>query len=257
MSIETVVRQAWSALAIAVLATLPALADPAKLAVGDAFPTVEADSVSGTHVVLRSDGHGAPFVAIFGFSQKAGEASAQWSHALYKALPPGVEIYAVADLSHVPGLFRGFAVSGIRKEAAPTRPEHRDHVLLLTRANPWSHIVPSGSDDDAVIVAVDKSGLVIDIERRAFSDAAAGDIAKAVTQSAVHEFDRSPHRQVDFPTSAARFGLTACALRNAVGTACIAALAARSVAGSFSEARTAVTVCMSAPKMIPVTRPGS
>jgi len=180
MRITTLVRQPWCALAIAVLATLPALGDPAKLAAGQAFPPVEAESTSGTHVVLPADAHGGPFVAIFGFSQKAGEASAKWSHALYGSLPSGVAIYAVADLSHVPGLFRGFAISGIRREASPAQPEHRDHVLILTHANVWSQIVPSGSDDDAVIVAVDKTGVITDIERRAFSSAAASEFAKSI-----------------------------------------------------------------------------
>jgi hypothetical protein len=61
-------------------------------------------------------------------------------------------------------------------------------VLLLTHANDWSHIVPNGSDDDAVIVAVDRTGTVADIERRAFSDAAAADVAKALARAAL----RSP-----------------------------------------------------------------
>jgi hypothetical protein len=164
------------------LVTATALADPAKLTAGSAFPPVEADSVAGTHVVLPDDCRGTAFVAIFAFSQKAGDAAAQWSHALYKALPLDVAVYAVADLSHVPGLFRGFAVSGIRHDASPTQPEHRDHVLLLTRRNNWSQIVPSGSDDDAVIVAVDRAGIVTDIERRAFTEAAAADLAKAIAK---------------------------------------------------------------------------
>jgi len=91
-----------------------------------------------------------------------------------------IAIYAVADLTKVPGLFRGFAVSGIRHDASPTQPEHRDRVLLLTHRNVWSQVVPSGSDDDAVIVAADRNGIVTDIERRAFSDTAAADIAKTI-----------------------------------------------------------------------------
>jgi hypothetical protein len=173
-------RYASAALAVALLVTLPAIADPAKLATGDVFPPIEADSVVGTPVALPGAHRGAPFVAIFSFSQKAGEASAQWSHALYKAVPPAVAIYAVADLSRVPGLFRGFAISGIRHEASPAQPEHRDHVLLLTHRNVWSQIVPSGSDDDAVVIAVDQTGTVTGIERRAFNAAAAIDVAKTL-----------------------------------------------------------------------------
>ena len=173
-------RSASAALAIGMLAIAPAIANPTKLAAGEAFPPQEADSVAGTHVALPGDRRGTPFVAIFGFSRKSGDAEAQWSHALYKALTPDVAIYAVADLSRVPGLFRGLAISGIRHEASPSQPQHRDHVLLLTRGNVWSQIVPSGSDDDAVIVAVDKSGTVSDIERRPFSDAAALDVAKTL-----------------------------------------------------------------------------
>jgi hypothetical protein len=180
MRVRSSASSAWSVLAAVTLATLPALADPAKLVTGDAFPPVDAESVAGTHVVLPANRQGQPFVAIFGFSEKAGEASAKWSHALYKALPPRVAIYAVADLSRVPGVFRGFAISGIRKEAAPTQAEHHDHVLLLTRGNDWSRIVPGGSDGDAVIVAVDQTGTIVDIERRAFSAVAADDIAKAI-----------------------------------------------------------------------------
>jgi hypothetical protein len=171
---------AGATLVAALLVMFPALAEHAKLAAGDAFPALQADSVAGAPVALPGDRRGAPFVAIFGFSRKAGEASAQWSHALYKAVPPAVAIYAVADLSSVPGLFRGFAISGIRHEASPAQPEHRDHVLLLTHPNVWSQIVPSGSDDDAVIVAVDSMGTVTDIERRAYSDSAATEVAKTI-----------------------------------------------------------------------------
>jgi hypothetical protein len=181
MRVRWFARYASAVLIVALLAGGTATADPVQLAAGDAFPALEADSVAGTHVALPADRRGAAFVAIFGFSQKAGEAAAQWSHALYKALPPDVAVYAVADLSRVPGLFRGFAVSGIRREASPAQPEHRDHVLLLTRGNVWSQIVPSGSADDAVIVAVDQSGTVTDIERRAFTGAAAIEIAKKIT----------------------------------------------------------------------------
>jgi hypothetical protein len=180
MRMRSLAHHLWLLLVVAALATLPAFADAPKLAVGDAFATVDADSVAGGHVVLPADRHGAPFVAIFAFSQKAGEVSAKWSHALYHALPSSIAIYAVADLSHVPGLFRGFAFSGIRKETAPMEPHYREHVLLLTRGNVWSSIVPSGSDDDAVIVAVDSNGTITDIERRAFDDAAADDVAKRI-----------------------------------------------------------------------------
>jgi len=173
-------RCAGASLAVATLVTLAAFADPAKLAMGDPFPPVEADSVAGTHVALPGDRQGAAFVAIFAFSQKAGDAAAHWSHALYKTLPSDVAIFAVADLSHVPGLFRGFAVSGIRQEASPAQPEHGGHMLLLTHRNDWSQIVPSGSDDDAVIVAVDRTGTVTDIERRAFSDDAAIEVEKTI-----------------------------------------------------------------------------
>ena len=178
--VKTFALAAWCVFALATLGTRPALSAPAKLATGDVFPLVDADSISGTHVELPADTHGAPFVAIFGLSPKAGEASAKWSQALYNALPAGFPIYAIADLSRVPGLFRGFAISAIRKEAAPAKPEYRDHLLLLTRANGWSSIVPSGSNDDAVVVTVDKSGMVTAIERRAFSDGAAAEIAKTV-----------------------------------------------------------------------------
>jgi hypothetical protein len=181
MDLRNRARYASVSLAIALLVTGSTIAAPAKLAPGDAFTPLEADSVTGTHVSLPDDRHGAPFVAIFAFSQKAGDAAEQWSHALYHALPHDVAMYAVADLSRVPGLFRGLAISGIRHDASPGIPEHRDHVLLLTRANVWSQIVPSGSDDDAVIVAVDKTGTVTDIERRAFSDAAAIEVEQTLT----------------------------------------------------------------------------
>jgi hypothetical protein len=164
---------------VAMLFTRPALADPAKLAPGAAFPTLEGDSVGGTHVTLPSDRRGAPFVVIFGFSQKGGDASTQWGEAIDKTFP-NVALYAVADLSRVPGLFRGFVVSAIRHEMSSASPEEREHLLLLTHGNVWSQIVPSGSDDDAVIVAVDKTGTVADIERRPYTSDAAAQVTKAL-----------------------------------------------------------------------------
>ncbi len=53
-------------------------------------------------------------------------------------------------------------------------------MLLLTGKNDWSQIVPSGSNDDAVIVEADGDGKVTMIVRRAYSDEAASDLAKAV-----------------------------------------------------------------------------
>jgi hypothetical protein len=173
-------RFASASLAIALVTSIPVLADPARLAAGDEFPSVEADSIAGTHIALPDDRRGAPFVAIFAFSRKAGDAEAKWSNALYKTLATNIAIYAVADISSVPGLFRGLVISGIRHNASLAQSEHRDRVLLLTHSSPWPQIVPSGSDDDAVIIAVDRSGTVTYIERRPFSDTAAMEVAKII-----------------------------------------------------------------------------
>ncbi len=149
------------------------LADPAKIAAGDAFPLVDAQSLTGTAVHLPADRQGRPFVAIFGFSRGSGDHIAQWSHTLHATLPSPVAVYGIADLSHVPGLFRGFAVSGIRKQASAEHPEHDQFVLLLTKANSWQDLVPAGAADDAVVVAVDAKGTVLEIERVPYSEVAA------------------------------------------------------------------------------------
>ena len=42
-------------------------------------------------------------------------------------------------------------------------------------------LISAAFQDDAVIIAVDQTGTVTDIERRSFSDAAAIDVAKTLT----------------------------------------------------------------------------
>jgi hypothetical protein len=164
----------------AIVTAASATAEPAKLTIGSPFPVLDADTLAGPRATLPADRHGAAFVAIFGFSRNAGEAAAKWSHALHTALPATIAVYAVADLSHVPGIVRGFAVAGIRNEASPVQPEHRDHVLLLTRANAWGQIVPPGAADDAVIVAVDDAGTVVDVERLAYDETSAAALARRI-----------------------------------------------------------------------------
>ncbi len=162
-----------------------AIADaPPHLAAGDAFPLVDAQSLTGKVVRLPDDRKGRPFVAIFGFSRGSGDRIAQWSHTLHEKLAPSIAIYAVADLSHVPGLFRGFATGGIRKQASPLHPEHDQFVLIMTKSNPWQDIVPNGGGDDATIVAVDANGSVLDIERRPYTDADAARVAELVNRNA-------------------------------------------------------------------------
>jgi hypothetical protein len=155
-----------------------ALADPAKLAVGDAFPALDGASPSGVRLTLPGERAGTPFVMLYANSQKGGDAIALWSHALYKALPASVAIVAVADLSGVPGLFRGFAINGIRKSAPPTQPQHRDQILIVTARNPMGGLVPPGNGDEAVIIAVDAANHIVDVERRTYNDASVDDVVK-------------------------------------------------------------------------------
>jgi hypothetical protein len=151
-------------------------ADTAKLAVGDAFPEIVGSSPAGERIELPGVRAGQPFVVLYANSQKGGDAIALWSHALFKALPATIAVFAIADLSGVPGLFRGFAIKGIRTSVPLTQPQHRDRILVVTARNPMGGLVPAGNGDDAVIIAVDGTGHVFDVERRAYNDAAIDDV---------------------------------------------------------------------------------
>jgi hypothetical protein len=161
----------------------PTFADTAKLVAGDKLPVVDAQSLTGSAVRLPEDQKGRPFVAIFGFSRGSGDRIAQWSHTLHAVLPASIDVYAIADLSHVPGLFRGFAIRGIRKQASPIQPEHDRDVLLLIKSNQWQDLVPAGGEDDGVVVATDAAGTILAIERVPYSEAEARNIATIFERS--------------------------------------------------------------------------
>ena len=122
------------------------------LQVGDAFPHVNAKSLSGGMLVVP-DGHRA--VVILGFTQAAGKDSSSWSARIARDFP-AVPVDNLIVLDKVPGLMRGMITSGIRHGMTGERQAHS--AALGSEGAAWREWAAGEDLSHAVVFAVDGTG---------------------------------------------------------------------------------------------------
>ena len=135
------------------------------------IPRIEGESLEGQKVVLPDCAAGKVAVLIFGFSKASKNPTSRWAKKISAdfGTDSGFELYQLPVLEDVPRLIRGMVISGMKKGV----PENmRDHfVPVLQGEAELKKAVNFGEPDDAYLVALDRTGRIVQQVHGAPNDA--------------------------------------------------------------------------------------
>jgi hypothetical protein len=147
-------RRAWVGIGTAVLLC------GAAMAVAQAMPQTAGETLSGHTVTLAQAVRGQRVVLVAGFSRAGGSGTGAWVKAV-KADPAlkGVEVWQVALLAGVPGIFRAAIRNGMKK-GMPEEQQSRFVVLAQDEAA-WRSYYGVTEDDVPYVMLLDAAGRVL------------------------------------------------------------------------------------------------
>lgn len=158
------------------LATLVLLAATASVT----LPSVTAQTLSGEEVVLPRDiGELAVFVT--GFTKVSRAQTEAWAHRLRddSRVSPKATIYEVSILDGVPGFLRGMIISQMKSGIAPQR--QKRFLIVTEGVDSWKRaLVASGSDDQAYLILVQRSGALVWRGHGAVNDSSYQDLIRVI-----------------------------------------------------------------------------
>ena len=144
------------------------------------LPRLEADSLSGTHVVLPRDAAGKPLILVLAFTKESEGDLKSWSRKLLDervADKAAIYVVVVADKTAF------FARKGVRKvvEGATvgSKEQQNSNVLITFNGAGWRELVPPGDKKTVGIVVSDGSGAIVYAKREPFNNANFADVQKA------------------------------------------------------------------------------
>lgn len=148
-------------IALLILIVLPlraAQSGSSPLRVGDLFPPVSGQTLTGRMLELPRQAEGKPAVLVFSFSRAAASDARSWNEALAKDSTGAgsVVAYAIIDLESSPRLFRGAAVAGIRT-SMPRAVQDRTIVLYKDEAL-WKERLAVGDASRAYVILLGPGG---------------------------------------------------------------------------------------------------
>lgn len=137
-----------------------AVPSEAPLSIGQRFPDIQGQTLSGRAVQLPLAVQGKPAVVIMGFSKEAGKPSLEWARRFVRDHNlSAVPIYQIPVLERAPRLIRPLIQSALRKEVEP--PLH-DFALLVYRGEQvWKQRVGFSEPGHSYIFVLDKDARVI------------------------------------------------------------------------------------------------
>ncbi len=172
-------RHFWRSLAVAVsLGTASfAWAAPANAAT---LPRLEADSLSGTHVVLPTDVAGKPLVLLLAFGKAAEGDVKAWSQQLLGPKAPqntAVYIVVVADGHAFAGRRR--ILKQVAAAAGDAKEQVNGNVLVTFTGKGWRDLVSSSDKTATGLVVCDPRGEIVYAKQVRFNATNLSDVLKA------------------------------------------------------------------------------
>lgn len=133
-----------------------AIAATPPLRVGDAFPTLTGQAVSGAAAEIPHAGTASARVLVFSFSKSGGFDARLWSERLNKDFGAFTEVSrsSVIMLESVPKLFRGLALSNIRSNVP--KPLWEKTILVFKDEVLWKSRLAFSTDSHCYVVVLDK-----------------------------------------------------------------------------------------------------
>jgi hypothetical protein len=158
------------------LATLVLLAATASAT----MPSVTVQTLSGENVVLPHDiGDAAVFVS--GFTKASRAQTEAWAHRLRDdaRVSPKATIFEVSILDGVPGFLRAMIISQMKSGIAP--PRQKRFLIVTENVDSWKRaLAANGTDDQAFVILVQRSGVIIWRSHGAFSESSFQDLTRAI-----------------------------------------------------------------------------
>ena len=158
------------------LATLVFLAATASATMS----SVTAQTLAGERVVLPRDIADAG-VLIAGFTKASRAQTDAWAHRLRDdaRVSPKATIYEVSILDGVPGFLRGMIISQMKSGIAPQR--QKRFLIVTESVDLWKRaLVASGSDDQAYVILVQRSGAIVWRGHGAVTESSYEDLMRAI-----------------------------------------------------------------------------
>lgn len=144
----------------------------ASLQVGDAFPALTGQTVSGAAATIPAEETASVRVLVFSFSKSGGIDARLWSERLNKDFGPFSEVSrsTIIVLGSVPKLFRGTAISNIKTNLP--KPLWEKTILVFKDDALWKSRLAFSTDGHCYVVALDRAGRVAWIGSGPFSEPA-------------------------------------------------------------------------------------
>jgi hypothetical protein len=124
------------------------------------IPHTEAETLSGTKIVLPDAAAGHPAIFIIGFSRGGGDASGRWTKELRKEFADNrdLRLYSIAVLQDAPRMMRGMIKHGMR-ESIP-KSEQQSFVILEHDEDTWKKLADFSDPNDAYVMLGDSTGTI-------------------------------------------------------------------------------------------------
>jgi ATP10 protein len=148
-----------------------AVASPGTgLQVGDAFPALTAQTVSGTRLELPGAAAGRLQILLFSFSKAGGLDSRLWNERLAKDSRkfPEVSKFSVILLESVSKLIRGVAVSAIKSKMPPET--WKTTALLFKNESLWKDRLTVSTDSHCYVVLLDNAARICWMSKGPFTE---------------------------------------------------------------------------------------
>lgn len=167
-------RLGTAKLVLCVMALSPLLSSSAdaqsrELKVGDGFPYFSGQTVTGKPLELPKAAAGRNALVIVTFGRASGKDGQVWNVRLAKDMPQSAANYTIILAEYVPSMFRGKALSGIKK-GMPLEMQDRA-VLLLEGEKLWRQRLGVSDDSRAYVLLLGPGGQITWKNAGPFSEA--------------------------------------------------------------------------------------
>ena len=126
------------------------------LRAGDLFPQCSEQTLTAKLLDLPSAAAGRPALVVFSFSRAAGKDAGLWNERLSRDFPNAVTGYTIILLESVPKLFRGTALSGIKRSMPPSIQDRT--IVLYHDEDLWKQRLAVSDDSRAYVVLLEPDG---------------------------------------------------------------------------------------------------
>lgn len=193
---RTVLRPLAAGLMVATVATVATVAahaagDPLPLRVGDPFPPLNGEFLTGRSVTLPSAGQDRVALILVGFTYASRHPVGAWGDWFREAVgtPPGVTFFEVPMIGGLAKLGRWFIDSGMRKGTPKALHEHV--ITVYSKTGDWKKRLghSQANEDDAFLIVLDRDGIVRWLHHGPFEPTRAGELASMLASLEVEPDD--------------------------------------------------------------------